>query len=439
MTAALIMIVFILICLLMYTKKMNAMIALPIMALAIALIAGIPWSDVAKADGTKLPGIQTLLFVDGPARLSSTMITFIFGAILAQLVSDTGIAESVIREVSELVGDRPLVLAIAMFAALSFLFTILGGLGAVILLGTIVLPILISVGVEPVVAGVILIFANSVGGTFNIANWSVYIETLHLTQDTVFEYAKFCGGIFAVLGILFIVIEVKFHGLSGIRKKTAGSAAWSVPKTDGEKTAFKKVPWYSVITLFIPIIAVVGFKLNINFAFVLGICYAYFTTLKKNSPGQLIKAVLNGISSSAGALFLLISIGMLLKVVMDARVTSVLSPVLSSVLPKSAPGYVVFFTLLAPLALYRGPLNIWGLGLGLASIMAATGNFTASAMMAALLSTGQMQGICDPTNTYNVWTAGCVQTDVNNLMTKVLPYVWTGVFLALMVASALYF
>jgi len=442
MAAAFIIVVFVIMCVLMYTKKLNAMVALPLMAVIIALIAGIPWSDATQADGTKLSGLQTLLFIDGPARLASAMITFIFGAVLAQLVSSTGIAETVIRKVSELVGERPLVLSIALFIVLSLLYTTLGGLGAIIMLGSIVLPIMISVGVEPVVAGVILIFASSVGGTFNLANWSVYIQTLQLTQETVLRYAWYCGGIFAVLGILFVIIEVKFHGISrlfGRRKGASGSAAWPVPEADTAQPTYKKAPWYSLITPLVPLVAVIGFKLNINVGFILGIVYAFITTLNKASLKQLTKAITDGISNSAGALFLLIGIGMLLKVVMDARVTSILSPVLSAVLPKSALTYVIFFTVLAPLALYRGPLNVWGLGLGLASVMVATGNLSATAMMAALLSTGQMQGICDPTNTGNVWTAAYVQTDVNNILKKALPYVWVGVFLSLIVASVMYF
>ena len=83
MTVALIVVVFIVLCALMYTKKLNAMFALPIMALLIAFIAGIPWADTVDGE-TTVSGIQSLLFVSGPLRLGSTIITFIFGAILSQ-------------------------------------------------------------------------------------------------------------------------------------------------------------------------------------------------------------------------------------------------------------------------------------------------------------------------------------------------------------------
>ena len=93
MTVALIVLVFIVLCALMYTKKMNAMFALPIMALLIAIIAGIPWADTVEGEAT-VAGIQSLLFINGPLRLGSTIITFIFGAILSQQVKNAGIAET---------------------------------------------------------------------------------------------------------------------------------------------------------------------------------------------------------------------------------------------------------------------------------------------------------------------------------------------------------
>ena len=63
MTVALIVLVFIVLCALMYTKKMNAMFALPILALLIALIAGIPWADTVEGEAT-VAGIQSLLFIN---------------------------------------------------------------------------------------------------------------------------------------------------------------------------------------------------------------------------------------------------------------------------------------------------------------------------------------------------------------------------------------
>lgn len=436
----LIVTVFLIMCVLMYTKKLSAMFALPIMALIIAVIAGIPWRDTIVGEDVT-PGIQTLLFVEGPARLASTIITFIFGGFLSQFVKNSGIAETTVRRVSEFAGDRPLILSLAFYVVLCFLFTTLSGLGSVIMLGSIVLPILTSVGISAIAAGCILLFALSVGGIFNLVNWSLYIDSMGIQIETVRGFAWFAGIVFGLMGILFIVIEVQFGGFSKILKRKGSKArvTWPVPEADKQSYEGRKVRWFALLTPLVPLVAVIGFGQNINTGFIIGILYGFITTIGKGSLQNLTRSATEGISNTAGALFLLIGIGILLKVVMDPRVTAIIGPSMAAILPGTAVGFVVFFSILAPLALYRGPLNMWGLGLGIAGIMLSTGKLGATSIMAALMTTGQIQGICDPTNTHNVWTAATTGTDVNDIMKKTLPYVWAGVVIGLMVAVFLYF
>ncbi len=432
MTTALIIIIFVVMCVLMYTKKLSAMFALPLMAFLIALVSGIPFKDVV-VDGTTSPGILTLLFVDGPGRLASSMFMLIFGAILAQMIKTSGIAETIVRKVSELAGDRPLVLGIAFLLVLSLLFTTLGGLGAVIMIGTIVLPIMTSVGISSLTAGCILLFALSTGGIFNFANWGLYISALNLTIEQIRSFAYFLGAIFVLVGILFVVIETKRGGkLFRKEKKTA----WPTPA--GNTVPAKKVHWWALFSPIIPLIMVLGLKVDIITGFVVAILYCLLTTVNKDSLKQLTKAVTQGISDSAGAIFLMIGIGMLLKVVMDPRVTANIGPQLAAILPSHNITYILFFAILAPLALYRGPFNVWGLGLGIGAIMMTTGQMPALAIMAALMSTGQLQGICDPTNTHNVWTAASTGVDVNDILRKTIPYVWGAAIIGLIVAGFLY-
>ena len=201
----------------------------------------------------------------------------------------------------------------------------------------------------------------------------------------------------------------------------------------------KKVNVFALITPIVPLIMVLGLKLDIITGFVVAILYCMITTINKNSLNDLTKSVIQGIGDSAGAIFLMIGIGMLLKVVFDPRVTQHIGPQLAGILPGTALMFILFFSILAPLALYRGPLNVWGLGLGIGAIMLSTGKLSAFALMAALMSTGQLQGICDPTNTHNVWTAATTGTDVNDILRKTLPYVWVAAVIGLIIAGIMYF
>lgn len=429
MTTALIVIIFLALCVLMYTKKLSALLALPIMAFAIALVSGVPFLNAGEE-----PGILTLLFVDGPVRLASAMMMLIFGAILAQYVKQTGIAQAVVRKVSELAGDRPLVLGISFLLVLSLLFTTLGGLGSVIMIGSIVLPIMTSVGISSLAAGCILLIALSTGGIFNLANWGLYTDALGLTVEQIRGFAWPLGGIFIAFGILFVVVETKLGGKLFPKKKIA----WPAPEAAEELTT-RKVNLLAMLTPIVPLIMVLGLKVDIITGFVTAILYCMLTTISKDSIKELTKSITQGISDSAGAIFLMIGIGMLLKVVMDPRVTAHIGPQLAGILPTTGIVYILFFSVLAPLALYRGPLNVWGLGLGIGAIMMSTGRMSGLALMAALMAVGQLQGICDPTNTHNVWTAAATGTDVNDILRKTLPYVWVAAIVGLAIAGFLYF
>ncbi|MBX3728327.1 MAG: hypothetical protein KF858_04010 [Candidatus Sumerlaeia bacterium] len=63
----------------------------------------------------------------------------------------------------------------------------------------------------------------------------------------------------------------------------------------------------------------------------------------------------------------------------------------------------------------------------------------AAAIMAMLLSVGQVQGICDPTNTHNVWIANELRVDVQALMLKTLPYIWVLAVAGLALGALMYF
>ena len=78
--AILILIVFLIFAALMYTQKMPAILALPVMAVLIAAIGGVPLGD-----------ILTTVISQGSYRLSSAIAVIFFGAILGQFVNKSGI------------------------------------------------------------------------------------------------------------------------------------------------------------------------------------------------------------------------------------------------------------------------------------------------------------------------------------------------------------
>ena len=135
----------------------------------------------------------------------------------------------------------------------------------------------------------------------------------------------------------------------------------------------------------------------------------------------------------------MIGIGILYLAVTHPMVKEVLNPFLLAVVPSNKVAYIIFFSLLAPLSLYRGPMNLFGLGSGIAALVIGLGTLSPMAVMGAFLAAERIQGCGDPTNTQNVWTANFAEVDVNGITKKLLPYLWAIAIVGVVVSAVLYF
>ena len=96
-------------------------------------------------------------------------------------------------------------------------------------------------------------------------------------------------------------------------------------------------------------------------AFMLSMAYGYLTTPRERGMQRLGKSVMDGVTDVAAPVVLMLGIGMLLAAAMHPRQAAVLTHH-GAHHPDDAGGYVLFFLVASPLALYRGPLNEFGLG-----------------------------------------------------------------------------
>lgn len=432
MRISLILAIFLFSVVLMYRRKMNALIGLPAMAILIAACADVP-----------LNVILSEVIAEGALRLHNPIVVIIFGAALAEIVKKSGIVEVLIRNTAEFLGDRKILVSILLMLIVSLLFTVLGGLGAIVMVGAIVFPIMISMGISKLNAACIFLMGLSLGGSLNLMNWSLFTEVLKLSPSEIMRYVLMFFPVALLVAISFIFIELKKEGATSFRLQLKEQH-----KTVGP----------SVFAYFTPIVPVVlvfafgirammsedpakAFQFPIIAAMFIGIVYGVLTCPKSAGPkGKLLsRSLFDGIANVAPAVALMIGIGMLLKAVANPAVKALLTPITSSILPTDGLSYVIVFTALAPLALYRGPLNIWGMGSGLVAIIKDAGTIPAGAIMAALMAVGQIQGVSDPTNTYNVWIANYLGTDVVKIMKRTLLYMWIVALLGLLIATSIYY
>jgi hypothetical protein len=323
-----------------------------------------------------------------------------------------------------------------MVIAVALLFTTLAGLGSVIMVGSIALPILVSIGVPALSAACIFLMAFATGLCFNMSNWQTFVSIFNLDIETIkgFEYFLIVATFIATLILIFV--EFKKNGV-----KFAFSAPVNSENEEEDNRIKGITGFLAILTPVVPILLVIIFSLPIIPAFFVGIIWILIFTFKgwAKTMNMLTKTCYDGISNGAPAVILMIGIGMLYMAVTNPMVKEVLNPFMLQITPKARIGYILFFIILAPLALYRGPLNLFGLGSGIAALIIGLNTIPALAVMGAFLSAERIQGVGDPTNTQNVWTANFVEVDVNGVTKKLLPYLWIIAAVGVIISGLIYF
>ncbi|MBN2279340.1 MAG: citrate transporter [Candidatus Marinimicrobia bacterium] len=472
---------------LMFFRKIPALLALPVMAFFIPLIAGVSIGDTIQ-----------LVIGEGATKLSRAYTVAIFGSMLSILLQQTGIARNFIKIGAELAGDNTWAIAVLMMSMIALLFSTLGGLGAVIMVGTIILPIMSSIGIGALTTTGIFLFGFSIGGILNVGNWVVYIDVLGMNINQVRPFALTMFGVAFLVALLYITVQLHRDGtkinfikiglrvliliivisaiflgfnqlddnirstISGIFKQAGTGIKYAlaiglggiviltfIHKLFKHKKEKDNIYWTAYLTPILPLVLILVFNMGFIAAFICGLLFGFLATYHKGSLNQFIQSIFKGGSVVMPAVVMFFGIGMLLNAIMGPGgdwaashpegwpVLNILRPLFEQIVPTSAWQYIFLFALAAPLALYRGPLNIWGMGYGVAAVFVASG-LPAGAVMGMLITVGQIQGISDPTNTHNVWLANEMDQNVQKILQNTLPYSWLLAIIGL-VFSAIWF
>lgn len=408
---------------LMVAKKLPTILALPLLGVLTAVIAGVPFMTPAEEGGQT---IMNYVIGQGASRLAGTIIATIFGGMFAKVIQKQGISDAIIRKAAELAGDKPYAIAFVLTAATALIFSAIGGAGPVIMVSTIVIPLMLSAGIQPVVAAGLVLFGISTGGLFNVANYQFYVDTIGMDMAMIKSASVVLGVASVVAIVAYVLLNVK---------RTGGKSFWAKPAAADTK----EVNIFALLAPLVPILLVFVFQFTAELSLIIAVIYTILVT----NPRQIIQvassSLVEGIQDVAGVTALMIGIGILLNGVSAEATVALMQPLIGAIMPRSAVVYVIAFTILSPLALYRGPLNSYGLGSGLANIMLAAGTMSPAAVGNALRATGVVQGVSDPTNTQNVIVADYAKVDVNAILKSTLPYTIFVTFVALVYTGVFYF
>ena len=233
------------------------------------LILAIAWSAIA---GISIENIQSKILQGGGVAYASAVIIIVFGAWFAQVLIQTGIAESVIRSAVELAGDRPLVTAMTITLVTAILFSSMYGVGAAIAIGVIALPIMMSQGIPPAVAAPAFTMGIGAGTFVNIVQFGTF-EKLFPGIKYEAPYLNFwlLGSVIYVL-MAWLMTYLHLRRL-GVRK------ASSVDVAEGMAPR-RRTPYYTYIVPIFPVIMIVIFQWQIIPTFLLSIVLALVLTWK---------------------------------------------------------------------------------------------------------------------------------------------------------------
>ena len=428
MSAILILIIFIVFAALMFTRKVPALIAIPTMGILIAAAVGTPFSVILND-----------IISAGSIKLASAYIAVFAGAMLGRVMMQTGIAEGIIKRAAEFGGDKPLVVAFGLMFVTAVLFTSLTGLGAIIMVGSLVLPIMMSLGIPRKLAGTFFLLAFATGFIFNISLIRFYRDILGIAENAPLppEVVRFQLLMLAVMVVGTIIYTVV------AAKRSPELALMSAESKDEliDKINDKNAPLISFITPLIPLVLYFGFN-GYGWkevpSFLAGSIFGTLVSQPKRLIQILTSSLIRGLEDGAPAAILMMGIGMLINALQLPAVKIALEPLIKNLPIQSAWTYVLFFGILSPLALYRGPFNLFGLGAGFFALLAGAGVIPAIAVLAAAMAIVQLQNVCDPTNTHNVWVANYTGVRVEELTKSTILTMIVICFVGLIIGAVLF-
>ncbi|XKK39174.1 transporter [Nocardiopsis sp. ARC36] len=426
---------------LMLTRRLPTAFALVLLSVAVALIAGAPLTgEEGSVVGTVVQ--------EGAPRLAATMVAILLGCWLGTLMSEAGIASTLVRKIVEFGGERPSVVAVGVFLVAILCGAITGSAPAAMLAGVVGIPAMIAVGVTPTVAAGTVLVGIAAGLPLELINWQFLSDAIGVPVSTVQHFQLRMFPIALVGGLAYILVEMRRKGARhtwAVRVPApAGGGGPGRPAGRRARAAERRrrrgdAPWYALVTPLVPIVLALGLEIPIVPSLIAGVVYALLTAVPwRDMTSTALRTLYQAFDVAAPPIVLFIAIGMLLAAVNLPGAVQALSPVVTAISPGSPWLFVLVFAALVPLALYRGPMNIFGLGAGVAGVLISGGIYPAPAVLGMMASYGQVLGVSDPTSTQTVWASQYAGIRPERSMLSTLPYTWVVAVAGLALTAFLY-
>lgn len=388
-------------------KGGDIMIGFLVMTILWIIIGGIPINQAANE-----------IIADPAMKYGSTIMVIVFGSWFGRVLVDTGIAGDISKQAIKISYRYPILAAIFVCLITAFIFTSAYGVGAVIAIAVILLPILESLGLKKNVA--VSAFVMSIGAPMYVN--IVIVKQIQLFFPKVVYGPKYLTFGFSAMAVQLVVVIlfILLHAKS-IHKNEDQSL-------EKEKEGTKKVNKLTYILPILPVLVNILFKWEPIPGLLLAIILALLLTGKFNHGYKAMLDFVNttikkSISDISTLIVMLMFLAMFSAVAV--KVTGRFNDVLTAIIPQDP--WVLAFTIgiLSPLALFRGPLMVWGAGSATAAVLAATGFFNQYFAFAMIIipSVSMAVSACI-TQSWNLWAVQETKLPVKTFLKTGVPFGW---------------
>lgn len=359
------------------------------------------------------------VFQGGPESWGATAVIVIFGSWFGRILIETEIASILIKKTVELSGENALFTTILISVVTSLIFTSTFGAGAVVAIGIIVLPILMSLGVPKPLA--VTSYLMSVGSGMFV-NIVLFRQMQGIFTDYQYDWNYLQFGFTAMAVQLAMVILMLVFGLRAKR-----SYNWAAVAVEIEKP--KDIPVYALITPIIPVFLAIFLGWQPIPAFIVASLYALTVCGKlpnyKEGTRLITRTFYEGVVDVASLL------GFLFILPMFNVASGVASPFFQAVIgdfvPTSTLVLCVTFALLVPLGLFRGPLTVFGAGSATIGILQGMGIFSTTLLFPLIyIPTIAMNLSTCPTQSWNLWALNYSKVGAKEFMRTGVGWAWAA-------------
>ena len=370
-------------------------------------------------------------FAEPALTYGSTIVQIICGAWFGRVLVDTGIAASISYRTAKIGEKNPILATIAMALVTCLIFTSAYGVGSAIAIGVILFPIMGRMGVPKRVS--VPVFTLSIGAAMWInsvlfVQFAAFYAGYDSPDGQTVEWGTHYLG-FGIPAMVIQMIGVIIFILVNAKAIRNGKP-YEVGDPEERAAEIPDVPVWTYALPVVPVALSILFGWDSVPALFLAAIIAFLGTGNMKTYKGFVSILNSTAKTAIGDIGPLIIMLLVLRFFQHTAVTvmSDFGPALTSVVPNNEMILALTVCILAPLALFRGPLELYGAGSAVISILMGMGVFDAWFLFALLVVPSMTCISSCVTQSWNMWAVEYNELEPKTFLKHGVPVYWLCTF-----------